>query len=79
MVKLQAALLAAEGAVPDSEAAKTILCSFAPVWAELAPQERQKLLRSLVDHVDIDGHAGKVVVTFASDGIAAMARAGATV
>jgi hypothetical protein len=47
--------------------------SFAPVWTELGPRERQDLLRSLIAQVAVDGHAGKVAVTFRSDGIAALA------
>ena len=66
-----------ELAVPDTPAAMAVLRTFAPVWPELGPIERQRLLRSLIEHVSVDGHAGTVAVTFKSDSFAAMARVGA--
>jgi site-specific DNA recombinase len=71
---LQASVTAAVVAVPDPVEARALLRSFAPVWAELGPREQQDLLRSLVAQIAVDGHAGKIAVTFHADGIAALAR-----
>jgi hypothetical protein len=46
------------------------------VWAELSPSERIILLRSLVEQIAVDGHAGKLAVTFRSSGLAEVAKGG---
>jgi len=67
------ALIAAEAGDPRTPGARRVLARFEPVWAELAPLEQVRLLRSLVERVTIDGHAGKLAVTFRAAGIAALA------
>lgn len=75
---IRAHLVAAERAAPTRREAQKVLRAFEPVWAELAPRERQDLLRQLVSSIAIDGDQGSAAFTFRSDGIAAMAnRAGA--
>lgn len=71
---LRTALATITAARPDPDEALTLLRSFEPVWAELGPSERQELLRHLIAQVAVDGHAGKVAITFHSEGIAALAR-----
>jgi site-specific DNA recombinase len=79
VLTLRASLATAEATRPDPDEARDLLRSFEPVWAELGPRERQDLLRELIAQVAVDGHAGKVAVTFRSDGLATLARrAGAT-
>lgn len=71
---LRKQLLAAEHAAPTRAEARRLLRTFEPVWAELAPRDRQDLLRQLVSAITIDGDQGSAAFTFRSDGIAAMAR-----
>lgn len=66
-------LAAAERAAPTRTVARRALRAFEPVWAELAPRERQDLLRQLVSAIAIDGDQGSAAFTFRSEGIAAMA------
>jgi site-specific DNA recombinase len=70
---LRASLAAAQVEDPRSPAARAVLAAFEPVWAELSPSERVRLLRSLLERVSVDGHAGKLAVTFRAAGIAALA------
>lgn len=77
----QAAALRSELAVaqrgdPRTPQARAVLTSFEPVWAELSPAERITLLRSLVEQIAVDGHAGKLAVTFRSSGLAEVAKGG---
>ncbi len=59
---------------PRVPASRAALEAFDPVWAELSPSERGKLLRCLIDRITIDGHSGKLAITFRAAGIAAMAQ-----
>ena len=43
---------------------------------EANPTERISLLRSLVERIAVDGHAGKLAVTFRASGIADLAKRG---
>jgi len=74
----QAALAAqtlAELAQPlDPAAARQALARFEDLWAELAHDERRRLLRSLIQGVRIDGEQGRLHIDFATTGIAALAR-----
>lgn len=63
----------AERLAPNRSAARDVLRAFEPVWAELAPKERQELLRQLIVQVTIDGERGSAAFTFKSEGIAALA------
>jgi site-specific DNA recombinase len=73
---LRSALVAAQASDPRTPAARAVLASFDPVWAELNPTERINLLRSLVERIAVDGHAGKLAVTFRASGIADLAKRG---
>lgn len=73
---LRSALVAAQASDPRTPAARAVLASFDPVWVELNPTERINLLRSLVERIAVDGHAGKLAVTFRASGIADLAKRG---
>ncbi|GDY13431.1 hypothetical protein LBMAG53_23090 [Planctomycetota bacterium] len=73
---LRRRLAEAEQMTLDRSTASTLLRSFEPIWAELAPKERQELLRKLLSHITIDGEHGSAAFNFTSDGIAALASRG---
>lgn len=50
--------------------------SFTPVWEELFPAERARLIRLLVERVDIDANTGEVTAKFRSDGVLQLGGAG---
>jgi len=50
--------------------------SFAPVWAELFPAERARLIRLLVERVTLDAHSGDTEIRFHASGIAELANPG---
>jgi hypothetical protein len=70
----RAALATALSADPRTPEARAALIAFDPVWAELTPAERVQFLRSLVEQITIDGHSGKLGITFRAEGIAALAQ-----
>lgn len=71
----RAALASAKQATMSKAEALAALHSFEPVWAELSPPERARLLRLLVEKVLVDGQAGKVSFVFRAAGLAALAAA----
>jgi hypothetical protein len=71
---LRASLVATEAEDPGMAQARAALAAFELVWAELTPVERVRPLRSLVDQIVIDGHTGKLAITFRASGIAALAQ-----
>jgi site-specific DNA recombinase len=74
---LRTSLMATEAEDPRIPEARAALAAFDPVWAELAPVERVRLLRALVEQISVDGHTGKLGITFRASGIAALAQRGA--
>lgn len=46
--------------------------SFSPVWESLTTQERQRVLRLLIQHVTYTGDTGEIAVTFRATGIKTM-------
>ena len=50
--------------------------SFAPVWAELFPAERARLIGLLVERVTLDARTGELAITLHADGIAELANQG---
>lgn len=74
---LGASMAATEAGNPRTLQARAALAAFEPVWAELSPVERVRLLRSLVEQVAVDGHTGKLAITFRASGIATMTQRGA--
>lgn len=48
------------------------LQEFEPLWETLSPRERARVLQLVVDHVDYDGAAGTVAITFRPIGLKAL-------
>jgi site-specific DNA recombinase len=61
----------------DEDALRRAIESFTPVWAELFPAERERLIRLLVDRVSIDAGTGDMAIAFHASGIAELASQGA--
>jgi site-specific DNA recombinase len=58
--------------VEEHEVARA-LSVFDPVWDSLTPREQARIVQLLVEHVDYDGAAGKVSITFRPAGIKMLA------
>ncbi len=50
------------------------LASFEPVWRELFPAERARILHLLIEEVRYDADAGEVAITFRPGGVRSLAR-----
>jgi site-specific DNA recombinase len=70
----KAELKALKANAVDEDALRRAIESFAPVWAELFPDERARLVHLLVERVSINAATGDVEVTLRDDGIAQLAR-----
>ena len=44
-----------------------------PIWESLSPREQARIVQLLVQRIDYDGAAGKVLITFHPSGIKALA------
>lgn len=77
VASLQASLRATESEEPRTPEARAALAAFDPVWVQLSPAERARLLKALVEQIAVDGHTGKLAITFRASGIAALAQRGA--
>ncbi len=58
----------------DEAALHDALKQFTPVWDEMLPKERARVLRLLIEEVRYDGQAGELEIVFRDIGITAMAR-----
>ena len=58
----------------DEDDLRAALASFDPVWKELTPNERERVIRLLVERVGYDGDKGTVAITFKGTGIKTLAR-----
>ncbi len=45
-----------------------------PIWRELFPAERSRILHLLIEEVRYDAEAGEVAITFRPGGVRALAR-----
>ncbi len=50
------------------------LQQFTPVWDEMLPKERARVLRLLIEQVRYDGQAGELEIVFRDIGIKALSR-----
>ena len=50
------------------------LSLFSPVWDGLKPREQARVLHLLIDHIEYDGEAHEVAISFHPAGIASLAR-----
>jgi len=63
----------ASGHVDEADLRAT-LEQFTPIWDELIPRERARVLRLLISEVRYDGQAGEVTIQFRDNGLRALAR-----
>ena len=63
----------ANGTVDEAEV-RVALQPFTSVWEALAPRERARVLRLLIDEIRFDGHTGELEIAFHDNGIVALAR-----
>lgn len=52
---------------------KQALSQFEPVWEQLSPRERARVLQLLIERVDYDGRTGEISITFHLTGIKTLA------
>ena len=58
----------------DEDELREALQQFTPVWDEMLPQERARVLRLLIEEVRYDGQAGELEIVFREIGIKALSR-----
>ncbi len=58
----------------DEKDLRAALASFEPVWQELFPAERARILHLLIEDVRYNAEAGEVAITFRPGGVRALAR-----
>jgi site-specific DNA recombinase len=66
-------LLRLRGEIVDPAEVAAALASFTPVWEQLSPKERARVIALLVERVDYDGEQGNVSITFRPGGIKTLA------
>jgi site-specific DNA recombinase len=66
-------LAALESRVIDESDLREALASFMPVWSQLFPREKARILRLLVERVEYHAADGKVEIVFRPGGVRAMA------
>ncbi len=70
---LRGELAALEGQVVDEKDLKAALASFDPVWDQLFPAEKARVLRLLIEEVRYHAKDGEIEMTFRPGGVRAMA------
>ncbi len=70
----RAELAALDHQAIDEKDLKAALASFEPVWQELFPAERARILHLLIEEVRYDAEAGEVAITFRPGGVRSLAR-----
>ena len=56
----------------DEQDLKTALASFTPVWQELFPRERARILHLLIEEVVFDARSGELEIAFRPGGVRAL-------
>ncbi len=72
--QLRAELAALDHQAIDEKDLKAALASFEPVWRELFPAERSRILQLLIEQVTYNADAGEVAITFRPGGVRSLAR-----
>ena len=72
--QLRAELAALNHQDIDEKDLRAALASFEPVWRELFPAERARILHLLIEEVRYDAEAGEVAITFRPGGVRSLAR-----
>ena len=62
-------VLAIENGCIDEQDLREALSRFDPLWQQLKPSERRRVLWLLIESVTFDGPAGEVEITFRAGGI----------
>ena len=65
---IQRELSALDAAVSDPAAIQAAIADLEPVWAELFPKERARLLALLLERIDYDANEGEVALRFRAGG-----------
>jgi site-specific DNA recombinase len=73
VAKLKDELAAMESKVIDEADLQAALASFTPVWEELFPAERARILQLLIERVTYDAKAGEVEIVFRPGGVRTLA------
>jgi site-specific DNA recombinase len=71
--KVREQVQALRGRMLSQDEAATALSLFDPLWGALAPAEQARVVGLLVERVEYDGGAGKVMMSFHPTGIRALA------
>ena len=66
---LNAELTAIDSQSIDEDHLRTVLEAFDPIWDQLFPQERSRILHLLIETVAYDVRAGDVAITFRPNGV----------
>ena len=73
-VEVSGQLAAIANDTVDEDEMREALRRFGPVWDEMLPKERARVLRLLIEEVRYDGQAGDVEIRFRELGIKALSR-----
>jgi len=76
VAKLKDELAAIESKVIDEDELRAALGSFTPIWEELFPAERARILQLLIERVTYDAKAGEVEIVFRPGGVRTLADEG---
>jgi site-specific DNA recombinase len=71
--EVRAKLVALQNDEIDEDAVATALGRFDPVWDELFPRERARVLRLLIEAVIYDGQEGTIQIRFRPNGLKTLA------
>ena len=74
LFEIQVELAAMENQVIDETDLRKALASFDPIWDQLFPAEKARILQLLIEQVTYNAQAGEVSITFRPGGVKAMAR-----
>ncbi|MBK8100635.1 MAG: recombinase family protein [Planctomycetes bacterium] len=72
--EIATALAAMQNDSIDEVALRTALAEFAPIWDQLLPKERARILRLLIAEVRFTGATGELTIEFRDNAIEALAR-----
>ncbi len=58
----------------DEKDLKKALSLFAPIWDELFPKEKARIMQLLIERIAYNGGEGKLVITFHEAGIKTLSK-----
>ena len=73
---LRAEIDGLENHVIDEQDLRAALESFTPIWNELFPKERARILQLLVERIEFHGAKNEVTITFRPEGVRSLAQGG---